>query len=78
MTPEFQRDALFRPFRTTKRRGLGIGMFLSRMIVEAHGGSIAVTSAPGQGTTFSIQLPRGTPTCSSTPRPASVGQLVSV
>lgn len=58
MSPEFQRDALFRPFRTTKRRGLGIGMFQSRMIVEAHGGSIAVASTPGQGTIFSIQLPR--------------------
>ena len=66
------------PGTSARYGGTGLGLSICRTIVEAHGGSIAVTSAPGQGTTFSIQLPRGTPTCSSTPRPASVGQLVSV
>ena len=44
MSPGFVRDSLFRPFQTTKKKGLGIGMFQSKMIVEAHRGSIQVTS----------------------------------
>jgi signal transduction histidine kinase len=48
---------LFRPFQTTKKNGLGIGLFQSKMIVEAHQGSIQVESRPGQGTTFRILLP---------------------
>jgi putative PEP-CTERM system histidine kinase len=57
MTSDFITQSLFRPFRTTKRNGLGIGMFQSKMIVEAHGGRIAVASEPGSGTTFQVFLP---------------------
>lgn len=57
MTPEFLREHLFRPFRTTKKKGIGIGMFQSKMIVEAHEGRIEVESKEGQGTTFTIVLP---------------------
>ncbi len=57
MTPEFVRDVLFRPFHSTKKKGLGIGMFQSRMIVEKHGGRIDVQSEPGKGTTFRVVLP---------------------
>jgi signal transduction histidine kinase len=57
MSAGFLRDSLFRPFQTTKEKGLGIGMFQSRMIVEAHHGSIQVQSEPGIGTTFRITLP---------------------
>jgi putative PEP-CTERM system histidine kinase len=57
MSPEFVRDALFRPFQSTKRRGLGIGLFQSKRIVEAHGGRIAVESAVGVGTTFLVSFP---------------------
>jgi putative PEP-CTERM system histidine kinase len=57
MTPEFIAQSLFRPFQTTKKNGLGIGMFQSKMIVEAHGGTFAVESSPGQGTTFRVFLP---------------------
>jgi len=39
--------------------GLGIGLWVSRQIVEAHGGRIHVRSAPGQGSTFTVELPRG-------------------
>jgi signal transduction histidine kinase len=37
--------------------GLGLGLYISRRIVEAHGGSIGVESAPGQGATFTVELP---------------------
>jgi signal transduction histidine kinase len=57
MSPGFIRDSLFRPFRTTKKKGLGIGLFQSKMIVEAHRGSIQVESEPGKGTTFRVILP---------------------
>jgi putative PEP-CTERM system histidine kinase len=57
MSADFLKRSLFRPFQTTKKSGLGIGMFQSKMIVEAHGGRIAVTSDPGQGTTFQVFLP---------------------
>ena len=54
---EFLESSLFRPFQTTKKKGIGIGMFLSKRIVEAHGGNIEVESKPGRGTTFRILLP---------------------
>lgn len=57
MSPAFLRDSLFRPFKTTKKNGLGIGMFQSKMIVEAHGGNIQVESETGAGTTFRVSLP---------------------
>jgi signal transduction histidine kinase len=57
MTAEFISRSLFRPFQTTKKNGLGIGMFQSKMIVEAHGGRITVASEPGKGTTFQVLLP---------------------
>ena len=57
MSPEFLNRSLFRPFQTTKKNGLGIGMFQSKMIVEAHKGKIEVESEPGRGTTFRILLP---------------------
>lgn len=57
MSPEFLNQSLFRPFKTTKKTGLGIGMFQSKMIVEAHGGKIAVTSEVGKGTNFQVFLP---------------------
>jgi len=57
MSPEFIRNSLFRPFQTTKKRGLGIGMFQSKMIVEAHGGRIDVRSEPGVGSTFEVVVP---------------------
>lgn len=57
MSAEFLSRSLFRPFQTTKKNGLGIGMFQSKMIVEAHKGKIEVDSEPGQGTTFRIFLP---------------------
>ncbi len=57
MTTTFLRDSLFRPFKTTKKKGLGIGMFQTKMIIEAHHGSIRVKSDVGKGTTFQVLLP---------------------
>ncbi len=57
MSPDFVRLSLFRPFQTTKRNGLGIGMFHSKTIIDAHGGRMEVETAPGQGTTIRVYLP---------------------
>jgi two-component system sensor kinase FixL len=47
---------LFQPFVTTKQKGMGLGLSISRTIVEAHGGKIWVESRPGGGTTFRFTL----------------------
>ena len=57
MTEDFMKNQLFRPFRTTKQAGLGIGLYQSRQIVEAHDGRIEVRSNIGKGTVFTICLP---------------------
>jgi len=44
--------------RTGERPGIGLGLAISKWIAEAHGGSIAVTSRPQRGTTFTVTLPR--------------------
>ena len=48
---------LFEPFFTTKTRGTGLGLPLCRRIVEAHGGRVRVTSAPGLGTIITVEIP---------------------
>jgi len=57
MSAEFIEKSLFRPFQTTKKKGLGIGLFHSKLIIEAHRGKIEVNSAPGKGTEFRVVLP---------------------
>jgi two-component system sensor kinase FixL len=49
---------LFRPFVTTKPHGMGVGLSISRTIVEAHGGRIWTEPNPGGGTIFRFTLPR--------------------
>jgi len=59
MSQEFIEKSLFKPFQTTKKRGLGIGLFHCKLIVEAHHGTFEVTSAVGAGTEFRVNLPIG-------------------
>ena len=57
MSEEFIERCLFRPFKTTKKQGMGIGLFQSKKIIEAHEGKIEVESKEGKGTTFRVFLP---------------------
>jgi len=60
LDPE-ERDKIFQAFYTTKPDGLGMGLAISRSIVEAHGGRLWVTPNSGPGATFHLTLPLGTP-----------------
>ncbi len=57
--PQEEQATLFERFRqgSHKRSGSGLGLYLSRRIVEAHQGTIEVRSTPGQGSVFSVELP---------------------
>lgn len=57
MDKEFKERYLFKPFRSTKKKGLGIGLFQCKTIVEAHKGRIEVESEKGKGCTFRVKLP---------------------
>ncbi len=57
MTKEFIADRLFRPFQTTKKKGLGIGLYQCKQIMAAHGGTIEVESEAGRGSVFTVRLP---------------------
>lgn len=56
--PSDLQDRIFEPFFSTKENGTGLGLAVSRQILQAHRGSIACQSNPGGGTTFVIRLPR--------------------
>jgi two-component system sensor histidine kinase BaeS len=50
--------AEFARSRTGERPGIGLGLSIGKWIAEAHGGSLAVTSRPGRGSTFTVSIPR--------------------
>jgi CheY-like chemotaxis protein len=66
------RARIFDPFFTTKPPGMGTGLGLSlcQGIIDAHGGTIWVTSTPGQGTTFRVELPVAAAPAAPRPSPA--------
>jgi two-component system sensor kinase FixL len=69
LSPEI-RSKLFMPFVTSKPSGLGIGLSICRVIVEAHGGQLRAENNPGGGTVFRFTLPLS-------PIPSGAGRLVT-
>ncbi len=60
--PKELQGRLFDPFTTAgKKEGTGLGLAIVKKIIDDHGGTIKVTSKPGDGTCFSIHLPKRTP-----------------
>lgn len=59
MSAEYMRTELFKPFRTTKNQGFGIGMYQCQQVVHAHGGTIEVNSEEGVGSVFTILFDSG-------------------
>lgn len=57
MSRTFVENRLFRPFSTTKKNGIGLGLYTCREVIRASGGSIDVESVQGAGTTFRVVLP---------------------
>jgi two-component system nitrogen regulation sensor histidine kinase NtrY len=55
--PLVERDKLFLPYYSTKRRGSGLGLAIVRRIIAEHGGSIEVGDSSPHGTRFTIELP---------------------
>jgi two-component system nitrogen regulation sensor histidine kinase NtrY len=60
--PPGDRDKLFMPYYSTKRRGSGLGLAIVRRIVAEHGGSIEVGDNAPRGARFTIELPSATAT----------------
>ena len=59
--PKKDLPKLFEPFFTTKAKGMGLGLTISRRIVEAHGGTMDISSKEGEGTVVVITLPASAP-----------------
>jgi signal transduction histidine kinase len=51
------RDSIFTPFFTDKPRGIGLGLAVTKRVIDAHGGTITVDSTPSVGTSFTLTVP---------------------
>ena len=71
ISARFIEEKLFHPFATTKRRGVGLGLYTCREVVVANGGSIEVESQEGVGTTFRVVLPSASLDSSGVNKPQS-------
>ena len=73
ITPEDQQRLFTRFFRTTAAahiQGTGLGLSITKAIVDAHNGSISVTSEPGHGTSFTVTIPTAEPLVGEQQTPA--------
>lgn len=57
MSQEFIQQSLFKPFKTTKKKGLGLGLYSAKELTNAHGGKMSVVSTVGAGSTFILTFP---------------------
>ncbi len=77
--PTTDRDALFERFwraepgRGRGSAGAGLGLSIVKAIVEAHGGSVGASNAPGGGASFTVSLPLSTPGAAAAPPPVATG-----
>jgi signal transduction histidine kinase len=61
MSQDFLSRRLFRPFQTTKTRGLGIGLYQCRQVIVQFGGTLTAESEVGKGTRMTVRLPPAQP-----------------
>ncbi len=59
--PEENLAKIFEPYFTTREVGIGLGLALTKKIIEEHGGEIQLSSTVGQGTVARVRLPAGAP-----------------
>ena len=74
--PEDERMYLFKPFHTTKKGGLGLGLYYCKRTVEAHEGTIELDSESGEGTKVTIKIPLFTREHAGQPAPSAVQDML--